>query len=373
MGGQASTEYVGVVGLVALVLSVAGAVAAPDLPSTVARHVRVALCIVGGDVCRAGDARRAGLEPCVVSVREADRHTTINAAVLTYGSGKGYAIERRSDGTRRVLVTNSNEGGLTAGAGVKLGAHVAVGAEVSGAVGWSSGYGWDFPDEPALQRFLAGVRQSPGRLAWDLAKKRVRPPTERYEAATGDLSSGIGANALGLEQVLAAASGRAALGRRRGSGGRTSWFFDAGHDGPRLFGGIIPGIELRGPGAWVLELSNRPKELRMSTAAAPAAGRVAEVEARLDLRVPANAAVARELLSGPTPARAGAIGRHMLAAGTVHRREYRVRELPSEPEVAVKLGLAGVDHSGTAQERTLVAADVLRAGSPARRADCLGL
>ena len=46
---MATTEYAGVVTLVALVLGGATSVAAPDLPETLAHHVRVGLCIVGGD------------------------------------------------------------------------------------------------------------------------------------------------------------------------------------------------------------------------------------------------------------------------------------------------------------------------------------
>ena len=371
--GQASADYIGVIGLVALVLTLAGAVAVPDLPATVARHVRVGLCIVGGDVCRAGDARRAGLEPCVMSVREAARRTRLNVTVLSYGTGKGFAIERRSDGTARVVAINENDGGAVAGVGIRLGPNVDVGAEASGAIGWSSGYGWELPDEAALQRFLAGVKQSPGRLAFDLARKGVARPTERFLAGTGDVRTFAGAQVIGLEQAILDGGGRGAIGRRTRAGGGTTWYFDASHEGPKLFGGLIPEVRLGRDGKWILELGDRPRELRLRTTLPRSGGRQLEIEARLDLLAPGNAAVARALLSRPSFALARALGRHMAEHGTVERREYRVRELPSDPEVAVKLGIAGVDHSGSAYERTLTAAEVVRAGGRARRADCLGL
>jgi hypothetical protein len=371
--GQASADYIGVIGLVALVLTLAGAVAAPDLPGAVAHHVRVGLCIVGGDVCRAADAERQGLEPCVLRVHGGDKHTRVNVTILSYGTGKGFAIERRSDGSAHVVATSDSEGGAVAGVGIRLGPQVDVGAEAGGAVGWASGIGWEFPDEAELQRFLQGVEQSPGRLAWDAVKRHGRKPTERFEAGTGDIRAGAGASVFGVEQALAAGGGRGALGRRLRAGGGTTWYFDARHVGPRLFGGLIAEVEIGRPGAWTLELSDRPRELRLRTTLPRTGARQVELEARLDLRVAGNRAVARDLLARPSLARARALGRHVAEHGTVERREYRVRELRGDPDVAVKLGIAGLDHSGSGYERTLEAAEVLRAGGRARRADCLGL
>jgi hypothetical protein len=368
VNGQASTEYIGVVGLVALVLSLAGA-AAPDLPAKVARQIRVGLCAVGGDVCRASDARRLGLAPCVTRIREADRRTKVNLMVLSYTTGAAFGIDRRSDGSARVWISQSDEGGVSAGVGLKLGAHADVGAEIGGGLGWTSGAAWELPDERSLQRFLSGIRRSPGAAGFDLARRPGTPrPSERFRAATGSTAAEAGAKVFGLRQPIAVAGGRGALGRRT-RGGTTSWYFDAGHQGPKLFGGLIPGVEVNESGAWILELSDRPRELRLTTTLPKGV----ELEARLDLTQPANAAVARELLRRPTPARAAALGRHFLEHGTVERRTYRTRALPSEPDFALKVGLGGIDHGGSAQERTLVAAELLRPGSAARRADCLGL
>jgi hypothetical protein len=369
MSGQASAEYVGVIALVAIVLAAGGAVAAPAIPAQVGHQIRVGLCIVGGDVCRAADARAEGLRPCVTRVRQADRRTKVSVTVVSYTTGAAFGIERRSDGSARVWLTSSDGGGVTVGGGLKLGPYVDVGGEAGAGVGWTSGGAWELPDERALLRFLGGVRQQPGAIAWDLLRDPRTPrPTETFHAVTGEAAAEAGAKVLGLRQPVALAGGKGALGKRT-RGRATSWYFDAGSEGPRLFGGLIPGVELRRAGAWVLELSDRPHELRLTTQLPKGV----ELDARLDLDDPANAAVARELLSRPGPGRARALGAHFLAHGTVERRTYRTRALPSEPEIGIALGVGGFDHGGSAHEKSLVAAEVLGPSGNRRRADCLGL
>lgn len=368
--GQATTEYVGAVTLVAVILTIAGAVAAPDLPRALAHHLRVALCIAGGDVCRAADARRAGLEPCVVGAESGHRGDRVTIALVSYGHRKRFAVERRSDGSARVSVAEEDGGGLIAGVGVDLERHVSAGAEAGATIGFTSGAAWELADEAALERFLRGVRRGP-RMGLDLAVRGAPAPTEVFRAGTGSVRAEAGLQLLGLDQPVAEAAGHAVLGRRTRAG-RTTWFVDAGHVGPRLFGGLIPEVPLGRPGAWVLELGRRPQELRLVTAVPGAGGTTVEIDARLDLGVPANAAVVRDLLARPSRERARAIGRHFLAAGVVERRTYRVRELAGDPDVALKLGFVGYEHDGGGEERTLVAADVLRDGTVARRQDCLG-
>lgn len=362
--GQATPEYVGVVTLVALALGLAGAVAMPDLPKTLAHHVRVGLCIVGGDVCRSGDAARAGLRPCVLSARVADQHTSVTLATVTYGVDDDMVIERRSDGSARVSFARRDEGGLKAAVALKLGPRVSFEAEAGTAVGWTSGNAWEFPDEVSLRRFLKQSKLEPGHFT----REGIAQPAERFRAVSGSAGAEAGARILGLEQPLARGGGRAAIGRRT-RGRSTSWYFDSRSDGAHLLGGLIPEVQIAPGRGWVIELSDHPRELRL-TFSLP---RDTEVDARLDLANPANAAVARALLERPTPARARALGRHIAEHGTVERRRYRVLELDSKPEIGFALGIVGFDHGGDVHERTLVSAEVLRPGASARRADCLGL
>ena len=360
--GQASIEYVGAVALVALALSAAATVLAPDLPKSLVHHLRVGLCIVGGDVCRATDAERAGLEPCVTRAREGDKRSRITIAALSYGNGKAFTVERRSDGSARVTLASGDEGGAGVGVGLKLGRHARLGGDLGGAVGFTVGYAWELPDEAALGRFLKGVKQTPGRIGWDLVRKGSIPrPAERFRAVTGSAGAEAAAEILRFDEPLLSKRGRAAIGRRT-RGGRTSWYFDATDAGSHLFPGAPDGT-------WAIELSEHPRELRITSQLAGDT----EIEARLDLVPEANAAVARALLQRPSPARARALGRHLAEHGVVERRRYRVRELPSDPDLGVKLGVLGVEHGGEARERTLVSAEVLRPGGSARRADCLGL
>ena len=362
--GQATPEYVGVVTLVAVALSVATAVAAPDLPRTLVHHLRVGLCIAGGDVCRTGDARRAGLEPCVLTAREGDQHTKITVVAVSYGAHDDMVVERRSDGSARVSFARRDEGGVGRGLGVPLGPRTVVEVEAGATVGWTSGNVWEFPDEASLRRFLKQSKLRPGYFTRD----GMPEPAERFRAVSASAGAEAGATILGLEQPLAQAGGRAALGRRT-RGRRTTWYFDASRDGIHLLGGLLPEIELLQARGTVLALSDHPSELRL-TVSLPGH---TEIEARLDLTQPANAAVARAVLERPVPSRARALGRHMAEHGTVERRRYRVRELDSKREIGLDLGFVGFDHGGDRRERTLVSAEVLRPGGSARRADCLGV
>ena len=362
--GQATPEYVGVVTLVAVALSLAAAVAAPDLPRTLAHHIRVGLCIAGGDVCRSSDAQRAGLEPCVVSAHEGDQHTRVILAAVSYGAHDDMVVERRSDGSARVSFARRDEGGVSAAISTRLGPHAKFGAEAGAAVGWTSGNAWEFRDEAALRRFLKQSKLRPGYFA----REGIEEPAERFRAVSASAAADAGARILGLDQPLVKAGTRAAIGRRT-RGRRTTWYFDASRDGVHLLGGLLPEIELAQGRGWVIELSDHPSELRL-TSSLP---NDTEIDARLDLAQPANAAVARALLERPSPARARALGRHMAEHGTVERRRYRVRELDSKKEIGLMFGIVGFDHGGDARERTLVSAEVLRPGGSARRADCLGL
>src|SRR3954454_18718134 len=97
--GQASTEYSGVLALIAVVLAVAPTVlATPDLSGAVVHQFRVALCIVGGDVCRERDAQALGLAPCIRTASGESRELGVGI-VADVGHSKSYEVEVLSDGT----------------------------------------------------------------------------------------------------------------------------------------------------------------------------------------------------------------------------------------------------------------------------------
>jgi hypothetical protein len=383
--GQASADYLAVVAVVATVLLAAGsAVGMPELPGTIVKNVRTALCIVGGDVCRAADARAQGLEPCVVQSRDTSRRTALTFMFVRAGQDEGAEVEFRSDGTVRLVATQSADLGATGEPSLRLGPQVSLKAGGSVGAGWRSGVAWELPDRAALDRLLARTHNRPMMLGDDLAREylKIPPATERFfEGGTmGDLTAG--AHAYDVGQPVVSAGERHALGRRVRDG-LTSWYFDASEDGPRLFGGLIAQIELRGKSAWTLEVTedraHRPQRLEIQTTLpGPHRGEQTELSASLDLADPENAAAARDLLGlgrSPTPlalARARAVGRHMLTAGNVERRVYRVRDRPSEFDAGLNVGVFGGEHSGEAHQRDLVSAEVLGDGRSAKRADCLG-
>jgi hypothetical protein len=384
--GQASADYIAVVAVVATVLLAVGAAARmPELPGTVVQTVRTGLCIVGGDVCRASDARAEGLEPCVVRGHEGLRHSSITFLFARVSQDRGYAVELRSDGTSRVVATEGSALAASGEPALRLGASVAV--KAGGQIGlvWRSGQAWELPDRASLERLLAQAKGRPGEMA-DRIRRGATPmpaPTERFFEGgdMGELTAG--AQVFSVRQPVLSGAARHAIGRRVRAG-RTSWYFDASGDGPRLFGGLLPGVELKGKSAWTLEVTegpgHRPERLQLQTAIpGKRANEIEELSASLDLTIPANAAAARDLLAlerEHTPlalARARAVGRHLLRAGTIERRLYRVRARPSDFDAELSIGVFGGEHTGDAHQRDLVAAEVIRDGGRARRADCVGL
>ena len=90
--GQGTTEYVGLLALVAAALLGAGMlVGLDDVGAAVAREIRTGICIVGGDICRRSDAQAAGLEPCTVSDRSRGGGATVSVAWVRIDLGENAA------------------------------------------------------------------------------------------------------------------------------------------------------------------------------------------------------------------------------------------------------------------------------------------
>jgi hypothetical protein len=101
--GQASTEYVAILLVVAALLAVGAVAVLPGVGERVVETVRTGVCIVGGDVCRSSDAAAAGLEPCVTRARTAREETTLDIAVVRLGEHGEWQLAVQSDG--QALVT----------------------------------------------------------------------------------------------------------------------------------------------------------------------------------------------------------------------------------------------------------------------------
>ena len=219
--GQASIEYVAVLALLVAVLAGAGAaVAAPDLPRALAHHARVALCVVGGDVCRSEDARAAGLAPCVVNSERRENESGVTVVIVRAARGGVVQIERRSDGS--ALVSKLSGGTLDASAGfsVRLGPVLSGGGTISAGYGFRTGRAWEVGSEKELEALLADLDHAPR-------------PTARYleggRQTAAELAAHAGGEKAKLNLALIEGSVRQAIGRRVGPDGTTLYFgFDGG-------------------------------------------------------------------------------------------------------------------------------------------------
>ena len=131
--GQATIEYVAAIALVAAILVVAGpAVGAPDIGKRVVGKMRLALCVVGGDVCSDKMAKEAGLAPCPMKSDQTGREVSVTAFSIEVGGGRdadGHAAlgrdgRRRPDGER--LGRRGGRGGLRGRLGARCGSRSGV-------------------------------------------------------------------------------------------------------------------------------------------------------------------------------------------------------------------------------------------------------
>src|SRR3954471_21213533 len=114
--GQASVEYLGIVGLIALVL---GALAAPalagqDITGGVVAQVRRALCIVSHGDCAQDRA------PCAVDTNAVREGQHVNLLVVRLGRDRLTLRETRSDGSVAVTSIKEHEAGVEVGRGADL-------------------------------------------------------------------------------------------------------------------------------------------------------------------------------------------------------------------------------------------------------------
>jgi len=364
--GQAATEYVAVLAVLAVVVALAGAVAAPDVAGAVVRQVRLALCTVGGDVCRSADATREGLEPCPVREAVREDHEGVDILFLRVGDDRLYAFERRSDGSVAITRTHGGSAGVTAGVGVQLGLDgVELELEAGGDLGFRSGTTWVLPDERtglAFAEALAAGRDLPR------AAREVHRYREGTAGADGDVSIlGVSGAGIALE---------GAAGRRTGPDG-TTWYLD----------GETPGVSLLGESAGgrlvVLEYTfDRAGQPRLFTVKGvrPGGGhgRVVETTGTLDMRDAANRAAVGRLLSvrppwdlGPLRDMRDHLARHALVEERVYAVERRSEGYEVEAAWGPKVGLR---KETVHVLRRLVAARVRPPGEPIRdRVDCTGL
>jgi hypothetical protein len=363
--GQASIEYVVILLVVAALLAVA-AVAVPGVGERVAAAVRTAICIAGGDVCRASDAAAAGLRPCVVRARSSRSETAVDIALVRLGENGEWQLALQSDGTALVTRLDEAEAGMTGGVGFTF-SPVGIDASLDGSVvgGYHGGRAWRFRDPRAAAAAIE--HGGPQRL-----------PDVTWHALGGDAEGYAGFDA-GAELARAGltASFGSALGVRE-DGPRRTLTLDLDLEQPSL-GIDLPGFpaapgDLRELVAEVGWEDGRLREIALRTATGDEE-RLEEFTGRLDLRDAANRAFAARLLGAPTPARLQALWSRIVSHGVVEFGGYAVGERRRGFNVAARLGVAlGLTRERISSERRLTEAVAwIGGGPPQRRFDCLGV
>ena len=365
--GQASLEYVAVLGLLVLVLAGAAVgIAAPEVPRAVMAQTRMALCVVGADICSASDARAAGLVPCVIGSERRLEEQGLTIAIVRAGRSGLVQIERRSDGSAMVTKLGGGSVDASAGFSVRLGPVLRAGGSISGGYSFRAGRGWEVPDEAALKALLEDLDHAPPR------------PTVRYveggRQTAAEVAGRVGTDGTGVDLALIEGGVRQALGRRVGEDGTTYYF---GFDGGAA--GVIAGFAgVPGGGRWLAEwqVASPPVLTLRREMPGRRKGEVVETIARLPLSDPAARRDAERLVllqaGGPLAVvLARRLQERLVERGAVEIHTYSEKTESDDFDAGVQViaGL-GADQRSSVTRRKLVDARVVRPDR-ARRSDCL--
>jgi hypothetical protein len=383
--GQATLEYIAAVALMAALLLVAApAVGAPTLGRSVAEAIRHGICIVGGDICSRGDARRAGLAPCPLETDLTGAEGSVTAFSVELGGKWLLTVTPNSDGTVTIVRTAGGTAGV-AGGSPRLATSIGpvkfdVGAEGAVRARILPGRGWVLPDREAAGRFLehAAVNSFKG---WPPTWRSLESGVET--AGEAGVSSGSEDHADG-RLVGVTAGGAYSLGYRTYADGAITTYSRWSMEGPEVNIPFTPSPVGLGKADWVAEYTRgphgEPREFVLRTATVGVDNKLTEIVAHLDLTDPANAAVVEPALgplSVPQAGPAGSIRQFILnrvaSHGVVERLVSDVDDTSRGASLGVAAGLKfALAGKRVSVHRTLVAASVERRGLVGQRLDCVG-
>jgi hypothetical protein len=356
--GQASVETIGLVAVVAAMLSAAVALGpAPDVGGAVVRQMQRGLCVVRGGDCERDRA------PCVVSSRGEASGGHGNLVVLRVGGGSALLIEQLSDGRVRVTRARESELGLEGGIGggfsFDLGAAaIGVSAQARGAAiaRMRSAITWERDSMEQAQLLVRRIASFSG-LATELAKGRPLSMAASERGWSVRLS-GSGSAAPAAEAELSLSAAKVSGARRLANGHRVVFVRESEAFSGALGIGPKRKVELAASGRDKVQViaveyderdrpvdfavttvtdlgaaSDLPEELRTSLPALlrGSGERILELERHLDLTVSANrdvaiaylhAATASKIDFGLAAAAARRLGVALDAAGTAQARSY---------------------------------------------------
>lgn len=401
--GQATTDYVALIAVVALLLGtgvVVAAAGAPGVANGILGQFRRALCLVGG-----GDCPIAPRTPCTVASSRDTRRFAVNIVLVRFDEDTVVLRERLSDGTVRLTLSTRDGGGVEGGVGGRFKVDVRgheIGAEREARAGIQAVLGHG-------EVYYARSERAADRLLEEIRRPRADPGAGPrasevfYEGGLRGLGrlAGGGAHVAGgrLDGVASAMLGA----RHDRRTGRVTVSLGVGASGTGLVKALLAGGAGALAGQAVLGLTldrhGRPAELTLSatgtvaggaslptgiadalkgaipgTSSASTDGRRWELGARVDLRDPAVAGAWEAYRRAPASASGiRALGGALRSHATVDVRTYAVDGSASGVGGSLALGvkLGGEFEHAVDRARLLAAARRPPFGLWEERMDCL--
>lgn len=396
--GQASIEWIAVLGVVAAALAAAVAGAVPGaeaVPRAVAAGFERAFCLVSGGDCLSGRPR-----PCVVGSREESRERRVSVVFLRLADGRTLLREQRSDGTVAVTVEDGVRAGAELVAGGKLtirgrGATAAVSIGADGRGG--AGRRFVVRDARAADALIARLRKEPAGAEGVVRGGGGPVPDERWWFAGRDGHAEGSLKALKLGGSAKALRGVVASVREHPRTGERTLLLRT--DGEMVASLTAPlgraGLTVPHRSSVELAFDHRGEPVALTVRGAGGVngearigeqrlhgGDLVEVEARLDLLDPEARSRARELvkaLGDVAPRRALAVARALGARLAEQARvDVRLYETDRSSRVRGAKGAFGGEFGIEVEDVTWTARLVDAWGREpgmgwARRLDCVGV
>jgi hypothetical protein len=416
-GGQATSEYVALIALVAVVLMLATGITAGGIGGRVLASLQRGLCHVSGAACTPPQPPDDDLAPCPVERTTGGESLEGAFEVVKLGRGATLTAVRSSDGHVTVTLAGQTTEGLEVGIGSKRALGGSSSAEATAGIEASkdTSRSWTLPSAAAARAFVEryGSKATIGGKVVDLVRSgcsilcdavdwrphaELPPPDESYlgRGAAAWVAASLGPGKLH-------ASEGSLLGARFRRDGGSTWFvqLDAAIGAELALGAGALGASSHSQTvvAYTLDARRRPAELaiqtvaetdgtgavrgehRRATATLGAGGsRVTELDATLDLHDPGNLAAAaafaralrRPLEIGTLQRSVAAVKARILQTGVVDRRTYALSSTAFELGAQLVLGTQlGGSFARTRESMRLLSAETRLPGLPfLPRDDC---
>ena len=416
--GQSTLEYIGVIAVLALVITVAGAATmAPSYLNATWGGFQRALCIVTGRECRALDE-----QACVVRSNSEGRTVSATIVFVRLEDGRLLLQERLSDGRIRITVTASNgagaEGGVGASAGVNYkGIRLDASAQANAALLGLYGRGKVYVarDAGEAQRLVRAIQDGRARtpdatfregglrgeasatagagaaLGGTVGGGKAKEEEDDDAAGTEVSTSPLAEVSAGLGTTLSRAVGRR-VDRRTGE---TTWYLRADNEVTASAGASIVGVgtagadaKANGNGMLSVTTDRRGRVVAVGALATygagagyevsggpegSAGGRRHEIEVAADPDDPTILAALTQLRRNPGAAGLRALTAAVYERGRVDRRTYEVGGDTQGVDGSIALGakLAGGYEESTGSARLVDASSKPPGGVWEQRFDCL--